>query len=232
MQRLKSKLAKRYRASVRELAALALLSTGYLPAMGLAQQSGQSTFPTSEEASNSLVAAMQSKNEKALLKILGPDGKLIISSGDEIEDLRTRADFVQRFLEMHRLVNEPDGTTVLYIGARNWPTPIPLVHNGNGWYFWARGRSCTAESAAMKCRPFAFARSWPLRSMNITTLRVRNMRRPSTAMKGGITVFIGRRPPANPRVRSDRWWRMPSPRVMRPGEAVLRLPIEATTSML
>ena len=36
---------------------------------------------------------------------------------------------------MHRLVNEPDGTTTLYIGARNWPTPIPLVHNVNGWYF-------------------------------------------------------------------------------------------------
>jgi len=36
---------------------------------------------------------------------------------------------------MHRLVNEPDGTTVLYIGARNWPAPIPLVHNANGWYF-------------------------------------------------------------------------------------------------
>jgi hypothetical protein len=101
----------------------------------LAQQSGQKTFSSAEEASNSLVAAMQSKNEKALLEFLGPDGKQIISSGDQIEDLHTRADFVQRYLEMHRLVNEPDGTTVLYIGARNWPTPIPLVHNANGWYF-------------------------------------------------------------------------------------------------
>ena len=36
---------------------------------------------------------------------------------------------------MHRLVKEPDGTTVLYIGAENWPTPIPLVNKGNTWQF-------------------------------------------------------------------------------------------------
>jgi hypothetical protein len=36
---------------------------------------------------------------------------------------------------MHRLVAEPDGTTTLYIGAKNWPTPIPLMNNGNSWYF-------------------------------------------------------------------------------------------------
>jgi DUF2950 family protein len=36
---------------------------------------------------------------------------------------------------MHRLVTEPDGTTTLYIGAENWPTPIPLVEKDNRWYF-------------------------------------------------------------------------------------------------
>jgi hypothetical protein len=36
---------------------------------------------------------------------------------------------------MHRLVEEPDGTTTLYIGAENWPTPIPLVHKADAWYF-------------------------------------------------------------------------------------------------
>jgi len=124
-----------YSATVREYAALAVLLAGCFSASTLAQQPGQKTFSSPEEASSTLVAAMQSNNEKALLELLGPDGKQIISSGDETEDAHTRADFVQRYLEMHRLVNEPDGTTTLYIGARNWPTPIPLVHNGNGWYF-------------------------------------------------------------------------------------------------
>jgi hypothetical protein len=36
---------------------------------------------------------------------------------------------------MHRLVMEPDGTTTLYIGAENWPTPIPLMRKGSSWYF-------------------------------------------------------------------------------------------------
>ena len=36
---------------------------------------------------------------------------------------------------MHRLVREPDGSTVLYIGAENWPFPIPLVSKNGAWYF-------------------------------------------------------------------------------------------------
>jgi len=36
---------------------------------------------------------------------------------------------------MHRLVNEPNGTTTLYIGAENWPTPIPLISKNGVWYF-------------------------------------------------------------------------------------------------
>jgi hypothetical protein len=36
---------------------------------------------------------------------------------------------------MHRLVREPDGSTVLYVGAENWPFPVPLVLREGGWYF-------------------------------------------------------------------------------------------------
>ena len=101
----------------------------------MAQQPGQKTFSSAEEASNALVTAAQNNDEKAMLEILGPEGKQIVSSGDEAEDAENRANFVQRYQEMHRLVKEPDGTTILYIGAHNWPTPIPLVSKGNSWYF-------------------------------------------------------------------------------------------------
>jgi Protein of unknown function (DUF2950) len=101
----------------------------------VAQQPGQRTFSSAEEASRALVAAMQSDDEKAMLGLLGSDGKQIISSGDETEDAHSRANFVEKYREMHRLVNEPDGTTTLYIGARNWPTPIPLMRKGGSWYF-------------------------------------------------------------------------------------------------
>jgi len=117
------------------LAAVAILLTGCFPTHSMAQQSGQRTFSSPEEASNELVTAAQSNDEKAMLDILGPDLKQIVSSGDETEDAHSRADFVQRYQEMHRLVDEPDGTTTLYIGAKNWPTPIPLVNKGTSWYF-------------------------------------------------------------------------------------------------
>jgi hypothetical protein len=135
MQRTTLEIEKCHSTRIREYAALAMFLAGCLPASTMAQQPGQKTFSSPEEASSGLVAAMQSNDEKALLELLGPSGKRIISSGDEIEDLHTRANFVQRYLEMHRLVNEPDGTTTLYIGAQNWPAPIPLVHKTNAWYF-------------------------------------------------------------------------------------------------
>jgi hypothetical protein len=113
----------------------AVLLTACFPIRSMAQQPGQKTFSSPEDASNALVAATQSNDEKAMLDILGPDGKQIVSSGDEAEDAEGRANFVRRYQEMHRLVKEPDGSTTLYIGAENWPTPIPLVNKGNLWHF-------------------------------------------------------------------------------------------------
>jgi len=100
----------------------------------MAQQQGQKTFSSPQEAGTALVTAARSNDEKALLEILGPDGKEIVSSGDETEDAQSRADFVRRYHEMHRLVKEPDGFT-LYVGAENWPLPIPLVERERSWYF-------------------------------------------------------------------------------------------------
>jgi hypothetical protein len=101
----------------------------------MAQPQGRKTFSSPEDACTALVTATQNGDEKVMLDILGPDGKQIVSSGDESEDAQSRANFVQRYQEMHRLVKEPDGTTILYIGPENWPTPIPLVNKGNSWYF-------------------------------------------------------------------------------------------------
>jgi hypothetical protein len=117
------------------LTAIAILLTLCFSSRSVAQQPGQKTFSSAEDASSALVAAAQSNDEKAMLNILGPDGKQIVSSGDDAEDAQSRANFVQKYQEMHRLMKEPDGTTTLYIGAENWPTPIPLVNKGTAWYF-------------------------------------------------------------------------------------------------
>jgi hypothetical protein len=135
MRRTKLNFDKFAWANLAKLAVVALLLAGCFPTRSMAQQPGQKTFSSAEEASNALVTAAQSNDEKAMLDILGPEGKQIVSSGDDAEDAQSRANFVQRYEEMHRLVKEPDGTTTLYIGAENWPTPIPLVNKGNLWYF-------------------------------------------------------------------------------------------------
>lgn len=115
--------------------ATVILLTGYLPASSIAQQPGQRTFSSAQDASDALRTAAQNNDDKALLEILGPDAKQIISSGDPTEDAENRANFAQRYQEMHRLVKEPDGNTTLYVGAENWPMPIPLVNKRNLWYF-------------------------------------------------------------------------------------------------
>ena len=108
------------------LIALVALSLGCFATKSMSQPPGETAFSTPEEAINALVAAVQSNDEKAMLDLLGPDGKQIVSSGDATEDVNSRANFVRRYHEMHRLVKEPDGTVTLYIGA---------VHKASSWYF-------------------------------------------------------------------------------------------------
>jgi len=100
-----------------------------------AQPAGQKTFSSPDEASRALIRAVQAGNEKDLLEIFGPDGKEIISSGDKVEDKKSRDAFAEKYQRMNRLVEEPDGTVRLYVGAENWPMPIPLVNRKDAWYF-------------------------------------------------------------------------------------------------
>jgi len=135
MQRTKLNFERFRWGNLSKLAAVAVLLAGCFPVRLMAQQQGQKQFPSAQEAADALVTAAQNNDQKALLEILGPDAKNIISSGDDVEDAGNRANFVRRYAEMHRLVREPDGTTTLYTGAENWPMPIPLVNKGNSWYF-------------------------------------------------------------------------------------------------
>ena len=57
----------------------------------MAQQPGQRTFSSADEACHALVTALKSTDNAALLQILGPEGKEIVSSGDPAEDQIGRA---------------------------------------------------------------------------------------------------------------------------------------------
>jgi hypothetical protein len=111
------------------------LTLGCSSAPLFAQEAGQRTFSSAEDASRALFAAMQGEDEQAPLSILGPAGKDVLSSGDREEDLDARVGFVVKYQEMHRLVTEANGTVSLMVGAENWPFPIPLVNNHGAWFF-------------------------------------------------------------------------------------------------
>ena len=117
------------------IAAVATLLFACFAVDSAAQQKGQKTFSSPEEASKAVVAALQNNDEKAVLEILGADATQIVSSGDLIEDAESHANFVRKYEEMHRFLKEPDGSVTLYIDAENWPTPIPLSMKGNLWFF-------------------------------------------------------------------------------------------------
>jgi hypothetical protein len=114
-----------------------VVAAGVLLLLGgssLAQQLTKRSFSSPDEACQALFAAVKSGNNTAVAGVLGGSEELV-SSGDLVEDRQDREQFVEKYQQMHRLVEQPDGTTVLYIGAENWPFPVPLISRNGKWYF-------------------------------------------------------------------------------------------------
>lgn len=99
-----------------------------------AQQSQPKTFDSAAQASQALYEAVQKNDGQAMQAILGT-GPELTSCGDAAQDKIDRERFAQKYREMHRLVRDPDGYLILYIGAENWPFPIPLVEETGKWHF-------------------------------------------------------------------------------------------------
>jgi Protein of unknown function (DUF2950) len=95
----------------------------------------QEQFGTPEAAVEALVTAARSGDERAIHKVLGPEGEPIVSSGDPVADSNIRQDFVSAYDAKHFIEMEGDGTQTLVIGNDDWPFPIPLVNQGGQWRF-------------------------------------------------------------------------------------------------
>jgi Protein of unknown function (DUF2950) len=116
---------------IRPLAALAAIaSLSLLSSLAQAQQ----TFKSPDEAASALVVAVRSGMKQDVLKVLGSDGEDIIDSGDDVADADARAKFLSAYDAKHSLT--VDGRrALLFIGADDFPLPIPLIHNKTGWEF-------------------------------------------------------------------------------------------------
>jgi len=110
-----------------------LLSGIYSPS--LAKSIQQKSFVSPEEAVNALVTAVKADDIKEMLSILGPDGKELISSGDEVADKVGREKFLKAYDEMNKLEKESVDKIILHIGKDDWSLPIPVMQKDNMWAF-------------------------------------------------------------------------------------------------
>ena len=103
-----------------------------------AMEPRQDTFGSPDEAAAALVGASRAGDTKRLLSILGPAGKDLISSGDDVADKNARDRFVQAYMESNKITGEGDRKAVLHVGKDGWPFPIPIVKEGPVWRFDTR----------------------------------------------------------------------------------------------
>jgi Protein of unknown function (DUF2950) len=115
-------------------ALIAALLVVCLSQRSFAQQAQAKTFDSAGQAAQALYEAVKNNDDRAVRTILGA-GPELTSSGDEAVDKLEREHFAEKYKEMHRLVREADGQMVLYIGAENWPFPIPLVAEDGKYRF-------------------------------------------------------------------------------------------------
>ena len=67
---------------------------------------------------------------------MGSSSAPILSSGDPVQDKKNADFFTQHYEQMNRWGKETNGDETLFMGAENWPFPVPLKKNAAGqWYF-------------------------------------------------------------------------------------------------
>src|SRR5262249_37727152 len=104
---------------------------------------GGRAFPSPDAAARALVSAAKANDVNALIVILGPSARDIVSTRDRVADRKMRREFVARATEKMRVApvrGRPNERTLL-AGNDEWPLPIPIVRRNGKWYFdSARGR--------------------------------------------------------------------------------------------
>jgi hypothetical protein len=117
--------------------AIALLAAAFLwvalPGGVAAKEIKPKGFATPEAAVQAFVDAVRGNNVVELVKILGPDGIDIVSSGDKVEDNAIRDRFLKDYDQKHAVVVKGPEEAELVTGSDNWPFPIPIVKAGKAW---------------------------------------------------------------------------------------------------
>jgi hypothetical protein len=122
---------------------LAVLSHAAPQAKPAAAQPAQRAYPTPEKAAQALIQAAENYDVTALLAILGPDSRDVVTSEDPVEDKNRAAAFAALAHEKNSVsTNSQNNRAELLIGNDDWPLPIPIVKRNGNWYYDTKaGRS-------------------------------------------------------------------------------------------
>jgi Protein of unknown function (DUF2950) len=110
--------------------AIALVLVAMLSAS--AQAAEPKEFASVSAAVDALIAALRSDDPKALIEVLGDEGRRLVSSGDRVADRAAAQKFVAEYDQRHQL-QAGGGKVVLHVGTDDFPLPIPLVPDGPSW---------------------------------------------------------------------------------------------------
>jgi hypothetical protein len=93
-------------------------------------------FESPEAAASALVEAVASGDRAQILSVLGEDAEDVVLSGEPEVDAENLARFAAAASELERVaLDTADGAATLYIGASQWPVPIPIVPDDDMWTF-------------------------------------------------------------------------------------------------
>ena len=95
----------------------------------------QKTFASPAEAGAAFLEAAKSGDQSALLAILRSRWQECPLTGDAVKDKDALQDFVAAYDQMHRWREIKAGGEMLYIGADNFPFPIPREKSSGQWSF-------------------------------------------------------------------------------------------------
>jgi len=114
--------------------ALCLIASVTMAQTALAQ-TDQQYFDNPDEAVQTMLAAVAADDIDTLLAIFGEQGRGVIVSGDEQDDQQARQNFSAAAQQLTQLEELDENRRELIVGEDEWPFPIPLVKEEQGWRF-------------------------------------------------------------------------------------------------
>jgi len=120
-------------ALLRLIAAVALTVGLGMGSARAADEQGQRTFTTPEEAAEALIAGLP--NDEAMLAIFGRKHEAELFGADRVTSRERRKETAAEAQSMHSLRKDGEARRILIIGAEAWPVPFPIVKDGKRWRF-------------------------------------------------------------------------------------------------